>query len=124
MALNIAIKRSLPSISASFFSLEKTSKLKPEISRRMISSSAKFVRNVANIFVSIKEENTAKTGSVNENSKKRYSMASTIPVRVRKIPAHFQPYGNNMFFIRLVVKSSGSCVCPNLLFLFPRNLII
>jgi hypothetical protein len=48
-----------------------------------------LVWKVVQTLVSIKEENNAKTGIVKENSKKRYITASTIPVRARKIPAHF-----------------------------------
>ena len=57
-----ALKRNASIPSFSNFSFENTIRLKPARSNISVISSATFVRNVANVLVSRKEEYNAKTG--------------------------------------------------------------
>lgn len=85
-----ALARNGSRFSDSIFSFENTIKPNPEMSNNRISSSAKFVLKVTNIFVSKNEEYIAKTGILNLKSNKKYRVANAIPVRVRSQPANFQ----------------------------------
>ncbi len=100
LAFAKALTREKVRFSVSAFSFEKTIKPSPVISNNMVSSSAKFVLNVAKIFISANAENTANTGMVNLKSNQMYSAANNNPSKRRKMPANFEGYGNNNLFIQ------------------------
>lgn len=96
-----ALSRSLSRSSTSVFSFEKMIRPRPEMSKSMISSSAKFVLNTSNVLVSRKTEYTANTGILNLKSNQKYVTDRINPMIASRVPTIFQRKDSSRLFICL-----------------------